>query len=463
MCSRMKFVVPMLVSLLSGPLLAADGDLDPGFWSDGRVVLTGTGDYEVKAVLAAPDGRVVVAGTHDPGNGVLEWFWWTVAGSGSPPPSVCTFEPPGAATQGRAEAATFDTSGRLLLAGSALSDFNRLAMARFSYPDCVLDEGFNVDGYWNVDLPGGIESLTAIAVHPTNGRIAVGGFQKDVLSTEYDMVVAVVSDSGSLYSGFSVNGWLTLDFADAGYDDFVARVAFDHAGGLFAVGTTDYAGDGTDADWAIAKFDSSGALDPAFDGNGIRAIAFDLGAPDYRLDTLFGLAFDASSGKLLLAGEAQSTVGYSLAIARLLPSGALDPTFSDDGKVDLAFGNASSPAREVAVDGLGRTLVAGYLKYPGDDADFFSMRYSATGEPDPTFGFGGLSLVSFDAGPDDHDNDYGWDMAIQTGRVVVAGGVEVNAAADYRVGLARLDVELIFADGFASGGVSLWSSSTGAL
>lgn len=117
---RMKLVVPMLLALPSAPLAAADGDLDSSFWSDGRVVLSGTGDYEVKAVLAAPDGRVVVAGTHDPGNGVLGWFWWTVADSGSPPPSVCIFEPPGAATQGRAEAAAFHTSGRLLLAGSAL-------------------------------------------------------------------------------------------------------------------------------------------------------------------------------------------------------------------------------------------------------------------------------------------------------------------------------------------------------
>ena len=62
MRSKMKFVLPMLLSLSSGPLAAADGDLDPTFWSDGRVVLSGTGDYEVKAVLAAPDGRVVVAG-----------------------------------------------------------------------------------------------------------------------------------------------------------------------------------------------------------------------------------------------------------------------------------------------------------------------------------------------------------------------------------------------------------------
>lgn len=450
----------ILVPLLAGPLAAADGDLDPSFWSDGRVVLPGTGDYDVNTVLAAPDGSLVVAGTHDPGDGVLEWFWWTVD-AGISPPSVCYFAPPGAATQGRAEAAAFDASGRLLLAGSALYDFNRLAVARFSYPDCGLDSDFNVDGYWNVNLPGGIEALTAIAVHPSNGRIVVGGYQQDAFSGESDMVVAVISDSGSLYSGFSGDGWLTLDFADAGNDDYVARVAFDDSGSVFAAGTTDYDGSGTDADWAIAKFDSSGALDPTFDGNGIRAIAWDLGAPDYRLDTLFGLAFDAGSGKLLLAGEAQSTVGYGLAIARLLPSGALDSTFSGDGKVDLAFGNAYSPAREIAVDGLGRIIVAGYFKYPGNDADFFAMRYSTTGALDPTFGFGGLSLIPFDAGPDDHDNDYGWAMAMPAGRVVVAGGVEINAAADYRVGLARLDVGLIFADGLESGGVNLWSSATG--
>ena len=148
-----------------------------------------------------------------------------------------------------------------------------------------------------------------------------------------------------------------------------------------------------------------------------------------------------------------------MGIARLLPNGALDPTFSGDGKVDFAPGSITITGSDVAVDGLGRVLIAGNFRSSAGVSDFFVLRYTANGVLDASFGFGGLSVIAFDAGPEDADNDYAEAVALQGGRVAVAGQVEVDANFSYRIGLARLDVALVFADGFESHWITPWSSA----
>ena len=111
------------------------------------------------------------------------------------------------------------------------------------------------------------------------------------------------------------------------------------------------------------------------------------------------------------------------------------------------------------MDGLGRVLIAGNFRSAAGVSDFFVMRYTASGVLDASFGFGGLSVVAFDAGPGDSDNDYAEAVALQGGRVAVAGQVEVDENFNYRIGLARLEVALVFADGFESGWITPWSAA----
>ncbi|MEO7795425.1 MAG: hypothetical protein ABIV06_11695 [Thermoanaerobaculia bacterium] len=444
------------VVLLSGSLAAADGDLDPTFWSDGKIYLSGTGSYEVSAVAVAPDEWVVVVGTRDPGDGASEWFWRalgdTTAGS------TCYFFPPGGASQGRAYAAAFDPAGRLIVAGSARYGSDRLAVARFSFPDCTLDTSFDGDGYWTLDIPGGLESVLAIAIDPI-GWIALGGYQNN--GTDTDMVVALLSFSGALIGSFSGNGWLTLDPSAAQIDDSVAGVAFDASHRVIAAGSTYYGTNGTNGDWIVARFTLTGALDPTFDGDGLARIAFDLGGTSARHDMLFGLALDPNSDDLLLCGSAQSAAATELAIARLSPNGVLDATFALDGKAHHALGGVRIRLTEIGVDGLGRVLAAGYREPSAGNTDLLAVRYTASGSLDGTFSGNGWTIVPFDVGPTAYIDDYGQAMTLQAGRMVLAGEVLINTDSVYRPGLARLDISLILADGFESGGASQWSAALG--
>lgn len=447
-----------LLILSAGPLAAADGDPDNGFWGDGKIYLSGTGNYEVSAVVVAPDDRVVVVGTRNPETGGSEWYWRALADSATGTGSTCYFFPPGGASQGRAYAAAFDPAGRLLVAGAARYGSDRLAVARFSFPDCTLDSSFDGDGYWTLDIPGGLESVQSIAIDPI-GWIALGGYQNN--GTDTDMVVALITTSGGLVNSFSGNGWLTLDPSAAQIDDGVWGIAFDASHRVIAAGTTHYGTNGTNGDWIVARFTLAGALDPAFDGDGLARIAFDLGGTSARHDTLFGLARDPNSGKLLLCGSAQTATDTELAVARLTPNGVLDTSFSGDGKFHHALGGGQIRLTEVAVDGLGRVLAAGYREPDAGNADLLAVQLTPGGALDSSYSGNGWAIVPFDIGPTVYVDDYGQAMTLQSGRMVVAGEVLINTDFDYRPGLVRLDASLVFADGFESSGFSQWSAALG--
>ncbi|MEO7794973.1 MAG: hypothetical protein ABIV06_09390 [Thermoanaerobaculia bacterium] len=455
-------VAAAFVILLSLPFLssvavcAAEGDPESSFWSDGKVYFAGSGSYLVNDVVVAPDDRLVVVGTYDPPSGGSSWFWKAVGDDTTSTAATCFFFPPGGASQGRAYSAAFSPGGRLLVAGSADYSGRRLAVASFTYPDCVPDDNFDGDGYWTLDIGGGTEEVTAITVSPSTGKIALGAVRDN--GSARVQIVAVLAGDGALDTSFSGDGWRGLDPSGVEVSDSLAGIAFGTGGRVIIAGTSFYGTGGANGNWIVAQLTAAGALDNGFSNDGLAPVAFDLGGADD--DQLSGLARDPNSGKLLLTGYVQTDVfEWGLGIARLLPSGALDPTFSGDGKVVLSLGSITITGSDVAVDGLGRVLVAGNFRSSAGVSDFFVMRYTADGELDSTFGYGGLSVVAFDAGPGDSDNDYAQALTMQGGRVVVTGQIEVDADFHYRIGLTRLDVALIFADGYESAGFSSWSSA----
>lgn len=69
----------LLLATLASPerLAAVDGELDPSFWSDGRVYLSAAydGDFRVGGLLAAPDGWNVVVATRNRTSDPDAFFW----------------------------------------------------------------------------------------------------------------------------------------------------------------------------------------------------------------------------------------------------------------------------------------------------------------------------------------------------------------------------------------------------
>jgi uncharacterized delta-60 repeat protein len=159
---------------------------------------------------------------------------------------------------------------------------------------------------------------------------------------------------------------------------------------------------------------ADGMLDPAFGTGGI-ALA-NVSAND-RMSALAMLP----DGRAVAVGNVGSVgtppLESSMGIVRVLPSGALDPTFGDGGRVVVTFdGTFFAAANGVATLPDGGVVVAGSAL-----SQFALVRLDANGALEGTFGTGGKVLVPCPSGPCGANG-----VVLQPdGRIVVAGGVTV--------------------------------------
>jgi uncharacterized delta-60 repeat protein len=126
-----------------------------------------------------------------------------------------------------------------------------------------------------------------------------------------------------------------------------------------------------------------------------------------------------------------------LAIARFLPDGRLDPSFSRDGRLSFDFGYGDDLGSSVAVQPNGRIVVGGVASYRyRTEADFMVLRLRRNGTLDRTFSRDGKQSVNF-AGRR-YDDLYG--LSVQPdGRIVAAGMSAVGYRRDDpRVAVLRL-------------------------
>lgn len=238
-----------------------------------------------------------------------------------------------------------------------------------------------------------------------------------------------------------------------------------------------------------------GALDSSFSGDGMALVEFGPAYPNSHTAEVEALP----DGRIVAFGWGVDGVVTNPAAARFLVNGALDTSFSADGKVifeyagipggrvrggrvrtdgklvlgghltvageaeiglarltaaglfDSAFGAAATPGsihhplpsgdihfvEAVELQSDGKILVAGSGYASGfTDEDFFVARFTELGQVDTTFSGDGVAWIAFDhGGPND---DYLAAMVVQPdGKIVVAGSIS-GVLPDYDSGFARL-------------------------
>jgi uncharacterized delta-60 repeat protein len=93
-------------------------------------------------------------------------------------------------------------------------------------------------------------------------------------------------------------------------------------------------------------------------------------------------AVSLPSGDILLGG--------STGLARLLPSGKLDPSFGSGGSTTASNVASVDSAAVIAVQPDGKIIYAGATGSPSGGTEWEVARFTATGALDPTFGSGGI-------------------------------------------------------------------------
>lgn len=189
-----------------------------------------------------------------------------------------------------------------------------------------------------------------------------------------------------------------------------------------------------------------GELDPSFGFGGKVEAPF---GPESRAS---GVAVQPD-GKILVAGSPEAAQGFS--IARLLPNGALDPSWGKGGVATTPLGEFAA-AFDLAVQPDGKVVAVG--EAPGiENEDFAIVRYLANGTPDPSFG-GGDGVVVVPVGT---QGDQGRAVAIGPGGRIAVVGISDLLSFRNAVGVAMLESDGTPEAAFAGDGTTVVTTESG--
>jgi uncharacterized delta-60 repeat protein len=313
---------------------------------------------------------------------------------------------------GVATAVAVDGEGRIVVAGSTLAGGIDVAIARF-LPDGSRDPAFgDGDGRLRLDV-GAADHALDLVLLPDDG-IAVAG----VSSGRRDRPFVVrVGPRGAPSVAFGDGGIATVDFGRP--SQALGAIGLTPKGRLVVAG---FVSNGTTTRTAVARLLPDGRLDGGF-GDGGRVL-LDLSKGSEAAHDLLVL----DDGRIVLAGEADAGLQPRFLLARLLGSGALDPSFGRSDGVTLAdLAPGADVALALARQPDGRYVLAGRAA-SGDRHDWGVARFGARGILDPTFASGGSTVIRMtDA------NEEATGVTTQGSRLVVVGRADVGGTLDLAV------------------------------
>ncbi len=371
------------------------GALDTSFSGDGKLLRSVyTTSNSASSVAVQPDGKVLVAGTawqYSFSSSNKDFVLMRLNPNGS---LDATFDSDGIAitSGGRHEEArdmTLLSDGKILVSGWSDVNFrSNLMLARYQ-ANGSLDTSFDSDGF----------SLAFLATGTSN---QVGGEAHAVLSDGS----IIVSAANRLFK-----------FSSSGVHDTSATKSIpgrNATSNLIALSGDRIVSSGTNfGRFGIARLTADRVLDTTFSGDGLAMVDFG------NSNDIAGRSVQQSNGRIVVASTSLNT----FAVTRYVSSGALDTSFSQDGRVTIDFGNQYllAVANDVAIQSDGRMVVVGYVRQLTSDplsaADHIAIaRLNADGTLDTTFGNNGTVVTPL--------NGYAQATTVKlqsNGRIVVGG------------------------------------------
>lgn len=369
------------------------GSLDTSFGGTGFV--TTVIDGMAEAMVIQDDGKILVAGSGDDAtvvrynpDGTLDDSFGTGGIVTLPADFVKV-------TDMAIEPGDSDDF-RIVLAGIGSSGGTyRMSAARLN-ANGGLDTSFAGDGIFH-------SSFTSNGSYGAQG-VAIDADRKIVLAGETSGRFAVIrlTTNGDLDTTFgSPNGWVTTVIQD---NSHATAVAIQDDGKIVVAGQS-YLDGFTNFAASIARYNTDGTLDSDEWGAG------------YILSTYISepTALVIRNGRVVIAGGHLSGSFFEFAMLGFDSIGWLDSTFGEGGYVATRIGDDATPyAMAAGADGI---MLAGNTRV-GTEARLAVARYSADGELDTIFGSpDGYVLTELGTSP------YPYGLALDAlGRIVVAGG-----------------------------------------
>ncbi len=281
-------------------------------------------------------------------------------------------------------------------------------------PDCLFGaSGRRATTFGSID--------TAAAVASFGNSFYVAGTTS---TNGNDFAVWKVNSAGKSDTTFSTDGKVEIDFA-ASSNDQAHAIVVDSSGKVIVAGVSNN-------DFAVIRLNTNGTLDNTFDTDGKFTVNV------AGTDTAYGVTIDGG-GRIVAAGSSFIGASANFAVIRLNTGGSLDTSFDTDGITETTFG-LNDFGTSVAIDGNGRIVVGGYTDVNNATTgpnDMGVVRFLATGALDTSFSGDGRQTIDFG------NDDRAWSVAVYPntdvnngGKVVLAGQWD-GGSSDYAV--ARLD------------------------
>jgi uncharacterized delta-60 repeat protein len=183
--------------------------------------------------------------------------------------------------------------------------------------------------------------------------------------------------------------------------------------------------------FSVARFNADGSVDNTFGSLGVAQTDF------YQNQSSAASAVAVQAdGKIVAVGQTSTLFGSlvdqsDFALARFLPTGALDTTFGTGGKV-ITPGSSIDDLTEIAIQPDGKIVATGLkLARMGSNiyrgTEFFALRYTSDGVLDSGFGNNGTASVSFDIPTNPiQGNQVCETLVLQPdGKIVVGGSISI--------------------------------------
>lgn len=379
----------------------ASGDVDPGFGTggSGQVLLGEHVTYPAGVTLTRnglarlPDGRWLVAG--NVGNRALlsvvdsTGALQGIGPAGEPYLEIAFNPDADPPIHDEVNAVEVDSMGRVVLVGSSRTDVTGSTSSWFRYGIARLDDDLSLD--------------TSFA---DGGRRLIHPLSPEATSNSWAAAVAV-GDSALVIAGRSETGAVVL-----------------------------------------AKLDDVGVLDGGFGSGGVSLVS----VMSISVDAI---VLDAVGRPVLLEVAPLGTAMWGTWVRRFQADGTADQTFGGTGGV--AVGGAVGPGlyvvqgRSLVLQPDGKLLAAGSTlrkAFPESDS-LFVTRLNEGGQRDVTFGSNGDFVGTFES--DDSGDAKAYGMTADGFGILVAGSAGLaSEPAQRQLGLLRLQLDPVFADGFES-------------
>lgn len=315
-----------------------------------------------------------------------------------------------------------------------------------------LDRAFGRDGKVRAPVPPG-QFFAVGGEVPRSGGIIVGGHLGRGLATAGDRFVVLARRS---------NGSVDRRFGDDGRAEVVlpqqaaaSAFALQAASRPLVLGTHQ-----DERGYSLVRFTATGRRDASFGTDGLATASTFTSSSALVQARALAIQQD---GKILVGGSSRpeasgpSPAGSDMAVARYLPDGELDPSFGDQGRLEIRTSDLNDAAAAIEVSSNGDIVIAGNATDPERGVTTpVVARLRPDGALDSTFqaggapidARGGIGLVRVD------DTAVLTSISLDTkGRIAIGGYLERRSSGtDFFA--ARLTPEGARDSGFGSGGVA---------